>query len=487
MNPAVTPFLLKQGATPAKAGLKEGTAAVNQKGSARKKLSAAAPEETSSFANILSGSMAKAAGNGSIQSERSSALLQVKARIQTGGTGAGGAGKAGNRAGMEGKMLTGHTLETGTEARRRMAAEKVSKAAGRAEGLREDLKEAQKTGEKEATAAKEAESILKSGKKFDRALRAAAERSERASASTLGAGNGSAAPETGNVRSRRSPLTAVVREDKAIRRLDASEILLNRAQSIKSPKATLTGVSELTQPKGKSEKASLHADNAHSKEAGASRGQKKTEAARAETSRTDATNLKDRAEGTKAPVAEGRSTAADGTGRQEERFANVLQARSESVTGRVTESPGPLRPQVIIPQIVEGAGNVLRGGSGRVVITLHPPQLGTLDMDIQVRENKVSLVMLADNHEVKQVLESSLAHLKNALGDQGLQVDRVDVLVQDRSGSEFAGMLHERGSSPEGRARPEGDEPNARGAKADPGEVRRTPDTDESRLVNIFA
>lgn len=486
MNPAVTPFVLKQGATLAKAGLKEDAAAVNEKGSARKKANAAAPEDLPSFASILSGTMAKADGNGPIKSERVSALLQAKAQVQTKGAGAEVAGKVRNRAGLEGKRSTENALEPGTEARKRVVAEKVSKAGGRPEGLQEGLKEAQKPGGEEATAAKATESILKSGKKFDRAVKAAAEPSERASASTPESGKGTAVEAT-NVRSRRAALTAAVREDRATPKLDASAILLDRVQNIKSPKATLTGVSGFTQPKAKPEKASPQADNAHSKEAGASRGQKKTEAARAETSRTDGTNLKDRAEGAKVPVAEGRSAAADGTGRQEDRFANVLQTRSESVTGRVMENPGPLRPQVIIPQIVEGAGSVLRGGSGRVVITLHPPQLGTLDMDIRVRENKVSLVMLADNHEVKQVLESSLVHLKNALGDHGLQIDRVDVLVQDRAGSEFAGMLHERGTSPEGRAQPEGGGPSARGAKADPVEVRRNPDTDESRLVNVFA
>jgi hypothetical protein len=359
---------------------------------------------------------------------------------------------------------------------------KAAKAAGPEGVPREGLTEAPKAGGKESNISQ----ALKGGKKLESAVKAATDLSERTSTSTTEAGK-EAAAESGNVRSRKGTLKAAVKEDKTAQKLDASEILLNRAQGIKSPKATLAGASEFTHDKGKTEKGSLKVDKTQVKDAGASQGQKKTEAHRTEVSRSDASNLKDKAEGAKIPVTDSKAPLTDGTGRQEDRFANILQSRSESVTGRVMESAGPLRPQVIIPQIVEGASNVLRGGSGRVVITLHPPQLGTLDMDIQVRNNKVSMLMLADNHEVKQVLESGLTQLKNALSDQGFQIDRLDVLVQDRSGNEFAGMLHERGSSPEGHGQTDRGGQNARAADAASGEVRRSSDADESRLVNVFA
>jgi flagellar hook-length control protein FliK len=328
-------------------------------------------------------------------------------------------------------------------------------------------------------------STLKSGKKLERAVKAT-DLPERASVSPTEAGK-EAAVESANVRSRKGSLKAAVKEDRTAQKLGASEVLLNRVQGVKSPKASLTGASEFTQQKGKSEKTTPHTEGSHKQEAGESRGQIKTEAGRMGVSRTDAANIKDRTEGVKISSADSRAPLTDGTGRPEDRFANILQAKSESITGRVMENAGPLRPQVIIPQIVDGASSILRGGSGRVVITLHPPQLGTLDMDIQVRDNKVSMVMLANSHEVKQVLESGLSQLKNALSDQGFQIDRVDVLVQDRSGNEFAGMLHERGSSPEGRGQAEkGGGPDARAADSASGEARRCPDGGESRLVNVF-
>ena len=48
--------------------------------------------------------------------------------------------------------------------------------------------------------------------------------------------------------------------------------------------------------------------------------------------------------------------------------------------------------------------------------------------------------MLADNQEVKQLLQAGMDDLRNALQDKGFEIDRLDVLVQnrpDQGGSDF--------------------------------------------------
>jgi len=486
MNPLVTPFVLKQGEALLQASIKEGLTAITQKGSRSKKGSPAAAEDLSSFANILSGTMAKTGGNGTLKNEKNAALLQMKMQVQNKAKGAEGAGKVKNRSGLEGQMTAETPDEAKTASQKKVVAGKVVKLSNPAGALREGLKEAQKLQSRETSILQAGAEALKGGKKLQTPAKAVADLSSQTFASARETIKEEAA-DAKNLRPRKSQLQAAVKEDKTAQKFDASEALLNRTQGIKSPKVSLAGVSEFTQQKGKSEKATLHTDRSQAKEVGASRGQNKTEAARPEIPRSDATKLKEKAEGAKSPMPEGKASLPESANRQEDRFANIFQARTESATGRVMENAGPLRPQIIIPQVVEGASNLLRSGSGRVVITLHPPQLGTIDMDIRVRDNKVSMLMLADNHEVKQVLESSLTQLKNALSEQGLQVDRVDVLVQDRSGNEFAGLMHERGSSAEGRGQAEQGGQNARAADAASGEVRRSMDADKSRLVNVFA
>ena len=93
----------------------------------------------------------------------------------------------------------------------------------------------------------------------------------------------------------------------------------------------------------------------------------------------------------------------------------------------------PLQFQDIMGQIEDGAANMLKRSSGRIVITLEPPNLGTLNMDVRVHNDVVRMILIADNNDVKQVLHTNLDQLKTALQGQGLNIDRFEVLVQERS------------------------------------------------------
>jgi hypothetical protein len=97
------------------------------------------------------------------------------------------------------------------------------------------------------------------------------------------------------------------------------------------------------------------------------------------------------------------------------------------------DSITPLNFRDVADQIMDAASNMLKKDSGRIVITLEPPNLGTLNMDIRVQHDSVRMLLVADNYEVKQVLHSNLDQLKTALQGQGLNIDRLDVLVHDRS------------------------------------------------------
>lgn len=472
MNPMVTPFISKLGEAILSEGAKAVQKAVTQKGPRGKKGSSAA-EDLSSFANILSGATAKTGGNGSLKNEKNAALLQMKLQVQEKTKGVEHTGRIKNRSGLESQM-PGDVMAAKTASQKKVTGGKAAESSNPAGALREGFAGAQKIKSASVSVPETASEALKGEGK-------------NPTPASLSESLKSDASDAKNLQARKIKLQSATKVDRAEEKFDASATLLNRTQGVKSPKSSLAGVSEFTQQKGKTDKEVLKTDKTQAREAGSSQGQKKIETGRPEASRSDAANIKDRAEGAKTPVTEGRASTTDGANRQEDRFSNILQARTESATGRVTESTGPLRPQVIMPQVLEGASHLLRSGSDRVTITLHPPQLGTIDMDIQVRDNKVSMLMLADNHEVKQVLESNLTQLRSALSDQGLQVDRVEVLVQDRSGNEFAGLLHERGSSAGDRGQAESGGQGARGTEPEPRELRRGMDADESRLVNIFA
>jgi len=115
---------------------------------------------------------------------------------------------------------------------------------------------------------------------------------------------------------------------------------------------------------------------------------------------------------------------------------------SEKLPLSQTESTANLRPQDLIEQIVNSR-QLLEKGEGRVKLTLNPPSLGTLDMDVRVRSNRVEVTVMADNKDVRQILQTHLDDLKNALQDRGLQMDRFNIQWQDgsqgRNFREYAG------------------------------------------------
>lgn len=85
----------------------------------------------------------------------------------------------------------------------------------------------------------------------------------------------------------------------------------------------------------------------------------------------------------------------------------------------------------IINRVVSGIKENASADGGRVKITLSPPSLGTLEMDVTVRNNKVEVIIVADNKNVQQTLNTNIDHLKGSLQNQGLTIDRCDVLMQN--------------------------------------------------------
>ena len=101
-----------------------------------------------------------------------------------------------------------------------------------------------------------------------------------------------------------------------------------------------------------------------------------------------------------------------------------------------------IKPSALINQIANGAKM-----SGRVRIALNPPSLGTLDMDVIVRNNKVHVILQVENNDVRQILQSNLESLKSSLRNQGLVADTINVSVQEKSDGANHGADYRSGQS----------------------------------------
>jgi hypothetical protein len=102
-----------------------------------------------------------------------------------------------------------------------------------------------------------------------------------------------------------------------------------------------------------------------------------------------------------------------------------------TVNGYAAESSAPAlesnRAEDLMAQIQQ-ARKLLTRDSGRVRITLSPPSLGTLDMEVVVRQNKVEVIMRVDNVLVQQVLQANADELKANLQGQGLSFEGLNIL-----------------------------------------------------------
>ena len=93
-----------------------------------------------------------------------------------------------------------------------------------------------------------------------------------------------------------------------------------------------------------------------------------------------------------------------------------------------------IKSRDIINQVTTTVQAKLGKGFGHVKIELNPPHLGSIDLDLFIRDNKVHVILRADQYEVRQLLQSNSDLLKTALNTQGLVAETIDVSLHDRMG-----------------------------------------------------
>jgi flagellar hook-length control protein FliK len=98
--------------------------------------------------------------------------------------------------------------------------------------------------------------------------------------------------------------------------------------------------------------------------------------------------------------------------------------------------------QSVIEQITE-ARQAMKSEFGRVRIVLNPPNLGTIDLEVVVRNERVEVVMTAENSSVQQALQSRAEDIRIALQRHDLKIEGFQVMLQDQE----AGQRHSNGGA----------------------------------------
>ncbi len=105
---------------------------------------------------------------------------------------------------------------------------------------------------------------------------------------------------------------------------------------------------------------------------------------------------------------------------------------------KAATSSGP-RPPEFIYQLAERIQAQLQSGQAELRIHLKPEHLGNLEIKAESGVDGIIARIAADSNNVKHLLESSIQILQQSLQEQGLKVDRIDVVLQQGFDTRHAG------------------------------------------------
>jgi len=85
------------------------------------------------------------------------------------------------------------------------------------------------------------------------------------------------------------------------------------------------------------------------------------------------------------------------------------------------------RAQAILDRTIKGLVRLCKGGGGRTVIHLRPETLGKIRLEVIVENSLASAQVLAENPNVRDAIMRDISLLREALAQQGIQLEHFDV------------------------------------------------------------
>jgi flagellar hook-length control protein FliK len=161
-----------------------------------------------------------------------------------------------------------------------------------------------------------------------------------------------------------------------------------------------------------------------------------------EASPSAAAALADKAEA-RASLQPGHSGAESEPGRQgkEQGARKSAEARVLSAAGGVESvakgggslaagSRTSLLPAYVVRQVALGMERMTAQNLDHLSLSLKPPSLGEISMDLAVKDGAVKASLVAETVAAKKALEAGLDSLKQHLAGQGIKVQQIEISVQ---------------------------------------------------------
>jgi len=86
-------------------------------------------------------------------------------------------------------------------------------------------------------------------------------------------------------------------------------------------------------------------------------------------------------------------------------------------------------PAHLINQVGRQISRSILRGERVIKLQLHPPDLGSVKVEMDIRDNVLKLGMIIENSTVKELLLSSAHELRQALVEQGVKLEKLDIQI----------------------------------------------------------
>jgi flagellar hook-length control protein FliK len=113
------------------------------------------------------------------------------------------------------------------------------------------------------------------------------------------------------------------------------------------------------------------------------------------------------------------------------RIATDARSRPNSAAARAVDT-GPVDRARLV-QRVERAFQAMSDRGGSIRLRLSPPELGSLKVEITVRDGTMTARLETETHAAKNLLLDNLPALRERLAQQDIKVQQFDVELMDRS------------------------------------------------------
>ncbi len=110
--------------------------------------------------------------------------------------------------------------------------------------------------------------------------------------------------------------------------------------------------------------------------------------------------------------------------------------RSSSPKATLRHSESPEFETGILNSVVRQARFMLQSGQSSAAITLDPPSLGKMRLEIVTENSKVTGKIMVESREVQDIIRNNMAELRQSLTQGGLQVESFDVQVGHNGGTD---------------------------------------------------